>query len=229
MDDLVPAPLAAAEAVLDRRQKELGVVVVDIGAGGTGVAAYEEGVVLTSAVLPIGGESVTNDIAIGLRTSVDTAEKLKIEYGTVIPRDISDRDTIDLSAISRAETQVVSKRQLAEIITARYVEILEMVKGELKKIDRDGALPAGAILTGGACKIPGLTELARDTLGLPVTIGFPERIEGMVDRVDDPSFATAVGLAHLAVRGPARKYGMSSAHFGSTLSGVKNFFKKLLP
>ena len=162
-------------------------------------------------------------------TSVDTAEKLKIEYGTTAPKDISERDTVDLSAISRSDTQVVGKRMLADIVAARYTEILEMARDELAKIDRDGALPAGAILTGAGSKIPGLTDLARDTLRLPVAIGFPEQIEGMVDRVDDPSFATAIGLLRLSVHGPARRYGAPALSFGSIVPGIQAFFKRLLP
>lgn len=230
VDDVVPTPLAAAEAVLDKRQKELGVVVIDIGAGSTSVAVFEEGVILHSAVLPVGGESVSNDIAIGLRTGIDTAEKMKIEYGTVQPREISDRETVDLSAISRSESQVVSKRQLAEIIQARYLEILEMAREELKRIERDGALPAGAILTGGGSKVPGLIELARETLSLPVTIGFPAGIDGMLDRVDDPSFCTAVGLIKFRQRnGRSGSMSLGAIQFGSAAEGLKNFFKKLLP
>ena len=229
VDDFIPAPLAAAEAVLSKRQKELGVIVIDIGSGSTGIAVFEEGIVLHTAVLPIGGDSVTNDIAIGLRTGIDTAEKLKIEYGTVNPKNIGDRETIDLSALSRTEVQHVNKHQLAEICEARYAEILDMVKDELKKIERDGQLPAGAVLTGGGAKIPELTSLARDTLGLPVGIGFPSEVDGIVDRIDDPSFATAIGLILTGLRGPARSYHPSHINLGKTMEGVKKFFKKLLP
>lgn len=229
IDDLVPAPLAAAEAVLGKRQKELGVVAIDIGAGSTSLAVFEEGVLLATAVLPVGGESVTNDLAIGLRTSIDTAERLKIEYGSVQPSDISDRETIDLSALSRTETAVVGKRELASIAQARYQEILEMARAELKRLGRDGQLPAGAILTGGGAKIPGLLELARDTLRLPVTIGFPAEVDGVVEKIDDPSYATAVGLLLFGLKGPTRQYGVGGFDFGDFFGSLKSFFKKLLP
>ncbi len=229
VDDLVPASLAAAEAVLSKRQKELGVVVIDIGAGSTSIAVYEEGIVLATAVLPVGGDSVTNDIAIGLRTSVDTAEKLKIEYGTCLPSDTSDRETVDLSALSKTDTQVVGKRQTAEIIEARYHEILSMVKTKLAEVGRDGMLPAGAILTGGGAKIPGALELTREVLALPVQIGFPTEVDGVVDRIDDPTYATAIGLVLTGLRGPARSYGVSSLNFGKSLESAKKFFQKLLP
>jgi len=229
VDDFIPAALAAAEATISKRQKELGVVVIDIGAGSTSMAVYEEGVVLHTAVLPVGGDSVTNDIAIGLRTSVDTAEKLKIEYGTVQPADTSDRDTVDLAALSRSETQVINKKELAQIIQARYVEIFDMANAELRLVGRDGQLPAGAVMTGGSAKIPALVDLARDTLKLPVQIGFPSEIDGIVDRIDDPSYATAIGLILYGMKGPSRSYGPSSVHVGKAVDSMKQFLRKLLP
>ncbi len=229
VDDFIPAPLAAAESVLSKRQKELGVVAIDIGASSTGISIYEEGVVIGTFVLPVGGDSVTNDIAIGLRTSVDAAEKLKIEYGTCKPADVSDRDTIDLSAISKADSQVVERRQLAEIIHARYHEILSMVNEKLALLERDGQLPAGAVITGGGAKIPELIELARETLSLPVQIGFPVEIDGIVDKIDDPAYATAIGLVLFGAKGSSRSYSVGNVDFAKTLDGVKNFFKKLLP
>jgi len=174
IDDIIPNSLACSEAVLTKRQKELGVVVVDIGCGGTAVAIFEEGTTLHTAVVPVGGENVTNDIAIGLRTSIDTADKIKIEYGTCIPEDVNERETIDLSNISKIDSQTVSKKTMSEIIQARYHEIFVLVKDELAKMHRDGMLPAGVILTGGAVKMPGVLDLARDTLNLPVQIGFRE-------------------------------------------------------
>lgn len=229
VDDFIPAPLAAAEAVLSRRQMELGVVVIDIGASSTSMAVFEEGVVLDTAVLPVGGDAVTNDVAIGLKTSVDTAEKLKIEYGTCNPTDVSDRETIDLAQISKSESQTVDRHQLAEIIHARYHEILTMINEKLAESERDGQLPAGAVITGGGAKVPELIELARETLSLPVQIGFPTEVDGVIDKIDDPAYATAIGLILYGVKAPARPYTMASVDFGKAFSGVKNFFKKLLP
>lgn len=229
VDEFIPAPLAAAEAVLSKRQKELGVVEIDIGASSTGVAVFEEGVLLGATMLPIGGDAVTNDVAIGLRTSVDAAEKLKIEYGSCNPADIPDRETIDLAAISKTDSQVVERRQLAEIINARYHEIFSLVDEFLTGIERDKQLPAGAVLTGGGAKIPEVIELARETLGLPVQIGFPTDVDGVVDKIDDPTYATAIGLILHGAREPARNYGVASVNFGKAFAGAKNFFKRLLP
>ncbi|MBD3270307.1 cell division protein FtsA, partial [Candidatus Peregrinibacteria bacterium] len=135
IDDIIPSCLASAEAVLSKRQKELGVVVIDIGCGGTSVSVFEEGTTLHTAVIPVGGENVTNDIAIGLRTSIDTAEKIKIEYGTCTPQDVNEREIIDLSLVSKIDTQKVAKKHMAEIIEARYHEIFVLVKEELARIN----------------------------------------------------------------------------------------------
>ncbi|OGJ48213.1 cell division protein FtsA [Candidatus Peregrinibacteria bacterium RIFOXYB12_FULL_41_12] len=233
IDDIIPSGLASAEAVLSKRQKELGVVVIDVGCGGTSISVFEEGTTLYTAVIPVGGENVTNDIAIGLRTSIDTAEKIKIEYGSCIPEDINDRETIDLSLLSKIDTQTVSKKQLSEIIQARYHEIFVLVKDHLAKINRDGMLPAGAILTGAGVKTPGTVDLARDTLNLPVQIGFPQNFEGVVDKIDDPAYATAIGLALWGARFEGRSTGygfdLKGVKFDKLISGVKGWIKGLLP
>lgn len=230
IDDIIPSCLASAEAVLSKRQKELGVVVVDIGCGGTSISIFEDGATLHTAVIPVGGENVTNDIAIGLRTSIDTAEKLKIEYGSVVPEDINDRETIDLSLLSKIDTHVVSKKQLAEIIEARYHEIFLLVKDELARIHRDGMLPAGIVLTGAGSKMAGVIDLARETLNLPTQIGFPQNYDGVVDKIDDPAYATAIGLLIWGSRFEGRHHsGIKGMNFKKSLSGFKKWFKNLVP
>lgn len=231
IDDLIPSVLASCEAVLSKRQKELGVVVVDIGSGGTSVSVFEEGTALHTAVIPVGGENVTNDVAIGLRTSVDTAEKIKIEYGSCIPDEVNDREMIDLSTFSKIDAQKISKRTLVEIIEARYHEIFLLVKEELAKIHRDGMLPAGVVLTGAAVKIPGVVDLARETLNLPVQIGFPQNFEGVVDKIEDPAYATAIGLLIWGTRFESRpfSFGFKGLSLKKTFSGIRNWAKHLLP
>lgn len=233
INDIIPCGLAAAESVVSKRQKELGVVVIDVGCGGTNVAIFEEGTVLHSASLPVGGDNVTNDIAIGLRTSIDTAEKIKIEYGSCIPEDIHDRETIDLSLLSKIDTQTVSKKQLAEIIQARYHEIFAMVKDELARVQRDGMLPAGAILCGAAVKMPGVIDLAREVLNLPVQIGFPTNYEGVVDKIEDPAYASVIGLVIWGSRFQGEGYGikfdLKNFNVEKMTQGIKNWFRGLLP
>ncbi|MBI5155715.1 cell division protein FtsA [Candidatus Peregrinibacteria bacterium] len=229
IDALVPATIAAAEATLTRRQKELGVVVIDVGAGCTSIAVFEEGTILHSVGLPIGGESVTNDIAIGLRTSVDTAERIKIEFGSVLPQEVSEREMIDLSSVSRVDTQNVSKRYMAEIMQARYLEIFSLVKAELQRLGRSGMLPAGAVLTGAAVKAPGVLDLARDVLGLPVQMGFPVDIGGVIEKVDDPAYATALGTLVWGLREGEQTTGLGTFQVKRALAQAGTWFKSLLP
>lgn len=230
LDDIIPTCLAPAEAVLSKRQKELGVVVVDIGCGSTSISVFEDGSTLHTAVIPIGGENVTNDIAIGVRTSTDTAEKVKIEYGSTLPEDVSDRETIDLSLISKIDSQIISKKILCEIIQARYHEILLLVKDELAKIHRDGMLPAGVILTGAGSKIPGIIDMAREILNLPAQIGFPQNYDGVVDKIDDPAYATAIGLLIWGSRFEGRHHGgIKGINLKKGLSSMTGWFKNLFP
>jgi cell division protein FtsA len=231
IDAIVPATIAAAEATLTKRQKELGVLVIDIGAGCTSIAVFEEGTILHSVSLPIGGESVTNDVAIGLRTSIDTAEKIKIEFGSVLPGEISEREMIDLSSVSKVDTQTVSKKYMAEIMQARYYEIFTLIKNELQRIGRSGMLPAGALLTGAAVKAPGVLDLARDVLGLPVQMGFPVDIGGVVEKVDDPAYATALGTLVWGMReeNSGFRFTASAFQMKRAVQQVGSWFKSLFP
>ncbi|PIS05369.1 MAG: cell division protein FtsA [Candidatus Buchananbacteria bacterium CG10_big_fil_rev_8_21_14_0_10_42_9] len=194
IEDLVLSILATSEAVLTQRQKELGSVVVNIGGGNTSLVVFEEGDILHTAVLPIGSEHITSDLAIGLRVSIDTAEKVKLEHGAALAKGLTKRDEIDIGELEGEESNMVSKRYVSEIIGARAEEILEKVDNELKKIDRSGKLPAGVILTGGGAKLPGVVDLAKTKLRLPASIGEPINITSAVDKVNDLGFTTAVGL-----------------------------------
>ncbi len=193
IDDLVLAPCAAAEAVLSKRQKDLGVCLVDFGAGTTSLAVYEEGDLMHTVVLPIGSMHITNDIAIGLRCSIETAEKVKLLFGHSDPKAIDQDEEIDLSKLDKTEEHSTVRGYVAEIIEARLEEIFRMINSELKKISRDGKLPAGIILTGGGAKMPGIVEFCKKHLRLPSSLGKPQ-VSTVIDRVEDPSFATASGL-----------------------------------
>jgi len=192
--ELVLSPLASAEAVLTKRQKELGVALIDIGAGTTKLAIFEEGSLVYVSALAIAGEHVTNDLAIGLRSSIETAEKVKLEYGSVNPRQFDRKEEIDLSKINRKDKSRVPRFHIAEIIEARAAEIFSLIDAELVKIDRAGKLPAGIVLTGATAKLSGIVDLAKEELKLPAQIGFPEDLRVAVDQVEDPRFSTVVGL-----------------------------------
>jgi cell division protein FtsA len=147
--DIYPNLLASAEGVLTKRQKELGVVCIDIGASTTGITVYEEGVLKFSSVIPIGGDSVTNDIALGARTSIDVAESLKINHSTVgLEEGVDKEKEIQLNEIMQNEEGSITNLYLSQIVSARYEEILYFISAELKKAGRDGMLPEGAILVG---------------------------------------------------------------------------------
>ena len=238
VSDFVLGPLAASKSVLTRRQKELGVVLVDIGAGTTAVAVFEESDLLHTVILPIGGNHITNDIAIGLRTSIDVAERVKLEYGNASPREISKKEEINLAEIDVHEEGIVSRYHVAEIIEARLEEILSLVNKELKIIGRERLLPGGVVLVGGTAKLPGVVDLAKDTLGLPAQTGFPMPLGGLVDKVDDPTFVTAVGLIVWGLEGTnvSKNGGMSgklmgnlSSGIGGSVEGIRKWLGKFLP
>jgi len=192
--ELVLEPLAAAKSVLNKKQRENGVALVNLGGGTTSIAVFEETDLLHVAVLPIGAGHVTNDIAIGLRTSVEVAEKIKLEYGSAISKEIGKKEEIDLSKIDSQELGFISRHHVAEIMEARLEEIFALVAKELKSIGKDGLLPSGVVIAGGGSKIPQIVELTKGIVSLPTQLGFPVNLGGMMDKVDDPSFATVAGL-----------------------------------
>ncbi len=185
--------------MLSPKQKELGVVVVNLGASTTTLSVFEDGDLLHLSVLPMGGAHVTNDIAIGLRTSIDVAEALKREYGHAVPHEVNKKEDIPLSDFDSQETDAVSRYHVAEIIEARLEEILHYVNLELKSIEREALLPAGVVLTGGGALIPGMVDLAKRKLRLPAQIGYQTPLRGITDQVDGPGFATLVGLVYLSL------------------------------
>ncbi len=194
IEGLVAAPLAAAESSLNRRQKELGVAVIDIGVGTTGISVFEDDQLVYTAVLPIGAGHITNDIAIGLKTSIEVAEKVKVEYGSASPQDISPKKEINLSKISKNEEGIIKAREIAEIVEARMEEIFNLANKELHRIKKAGMLPAGIVLVGGGSKLASVAELAKKVMKLPAQVGFPVRLGGISESLEDPSWATAVGL-----------------------------------
>lgn len=226
-DAIVLSPLAASYAVLTKRQKELGSAVLDIGGATSGLAVYENGDVIYSQILPVGSAHITNDIAIGLRTNIDTAEKIKLDYGCCAPGGISKKEVLDLEKVGPDAPAQAAKKELVEIIEARLEEIFDLANKELKKIGKQ-ELPAGVILCGGGVKLPGIVGLAKKSLKLPVQIGVPLEVEGLVDRVEDPLYATAIGLIkwNLDAQGAIKaKY----KNQGGLAAKIKKFFNTLMP
>lgn len=197
IEDIIPSGLASAKSVLTPKQKELGVAVLDIGAGTSDLAVFEEGNLVHVAVFPFGSGHITNDIAIGLRTDIDTAENIKREFGVClfnkkIKKKISFPREPGLSDSEEQELPLIfSQKILNEIIEARVCEIFDETNKELKKIGRASLLPAGVVLTGGGVKLPKMIDLAKNELKLPCRIGIPQDLMGLRE---DPSFATVSGL-----------------------------------
>jgi cell division protein FtsA len=232
IEDLVFSILATAEAVVSERQKELGVCVVNIGASTTSLVVYEEGDVLHTAVLPIGSDHITSDIAIGLRTSIDVAEQIKLRYATCLPEEITKKEEIDLAELGAPEDELVGRRFIADITEARAQEIFEHVDKELKNVERSGMLPAGVILTGAGAKLSGMLDAAKATLRLPVSLGNAIGVTSVIDRANDPGLSTAIGLVLWGhhIRGTHGGGGMGKMFqsFGSGIGKVGGGLMKLL-
>lgn len=229
VDSLVFSPLATAESLLNKRQKEAGVMMLDIGGGTTGMVVYEEGALLHATVIPVGSMHITNDLAIGLQTSIDAAEKVKKEHGYARISQTKDQ-TIDLSKLDPNEEAKVKQKEVAEIIEARLKELFEKIAAELRSIDKESLLPAGVVLTGGGSQLKGLTAAVKEELHLPAKIGNPiHELAGAVDKIDSPVYATSVGLMLTGINRsedtPSSKLGLS---LPSGLKGMADKAKSLL-
>lgn len=227
IEDIIASPLATSKAVASKREKELGCVVLDIGSSTTGIIVYEDERPLYVSVLPVGSAHITNDIAIGLRTSIDVAEKVKIKYGTSLTKTVPEKEKIDLSEIDMNEEGIIPRKHVAEIIEARLTEMFSMVKNELKKIGRDGQLPGGAILSGGGAKLEDIDQVAKNILKLPCVIGKPHNLKGMVDKIYDPRFSAAVGLMLYQLE--EREQIGGSRQVGIAFNRIKKVFKTFMP
>jgi cell division protein FtsA len=218
IDELVIGALASAEATLTDTEKELGVVVADIGGGTTDIAIFTDGGIYHSAVLPVGAINVTNDVAIGLRTSLNLAEEIKIKHGTASLGAVQPEELLNVAVLGDGGGQTIQRRKLCEIIEARMSEIYSLISEEVKRSGHAGMLPAGVVLTGGGARIAGAAELARDVFQMPVRVGAPQGVGGLMDQLSNPAFSTPIGLllwgAHHAGEEP-----MSFAT-SSPLSGV---------
>ncbi len=231
--DLALAAYASSLAAVSKRQKELGVALVNMGASTTSVMVFEEGDVLHTKVLPVGASHVTNDIAIGLRVSIDLAEKIKLETGTAAVDEVGKRDELNLAELGGDEA-MVSRRHIAEIIEARVEEIFKMIDRELQHVDRSGLLPAGVVLTGGGAKLPGLVEVGKREFRLPTAVGFPLNYSSAIDKINDPAFTTAIGLAIGAAEQEPHsgRFGGLSTRVGAagdTVDAIRRWAKNIFP
>ncbi|HEX8938970.1 MAG TPA: cell division protein FtsA [Candidatus Limnocylindrales bacterium] len=193
IDELVVSSLASGEAVLSETERELGVAVADMGAGTTDLALFVDGSPFHTAVLPVGGNNVTNDVAIGLKTSLQVAEELKVRHGTCDLASVGEDETISVSVLGESAGRTVDRLEVCRIIEARMRETFELLRAEMREAGH-GMLPAGLVLTGGAAQLSGAAELGREVLEMPVRVAAPANIGGLVDNLLAPSSSTAIGL-----------------------------------
>jgi cell division protein FtsA len=209
----------------------LGCVVINIGGPTTSLVVYEEGDVLHTAALPIGSAHITNDLALGLKTSIEVAERVKVEYGHCISRLFHKKDMVDIADLGAEKSELISKYFIAQIIEARICEIFERIDVELKKINRSALLPAGALFIGGGSKLNGLTDCAKEQLRLPAQLGYPLHIESISDKVNDIAFAPVIGMvkwgAHLSSETKRKPFAMHLK--GQVAEKLKGIFKSLMP
>jgi cell division protein FtsA len=196
--DIVLEPLAAADAVLTEEERELGVALVDIGGGTTDVAILGDGSIKHTAVLALGGVNLTNDIAYGLRTPATEAEKIKKKYGCALTDMVGEEELVEVLSVGGHKPRTVSRMSLAEIIEPRAEEFFDLINREILKSGFDDRIASGVVITGGTVIMPGMTELAEQVFNLPVRRGMPMDIGGLVDVVNSPMYATAVGLVKYA-------------------------------
>ncbi|MHB8674693.1 MAG: cell division protein FtsA [Candidatus Limnocylindrales bacterium] len=194
VDQIVLEPLAASEAVLTDEEKDMGVALVDIGGGTTEVAIFVEESVWHTGVLSVGGNHITNDIAVRLRAPFAEADELKIKHGHALTRDVETDEMVDVTTFGRNQVDSVPRVQICEVAEARLQETFMLVESEIKRSGYDGLLPAGVVLVGGTAQMSGIIDLASDVLQLPVRQGLPRGIHGLVDSVSGPAYATSVGL-----------------------------------
>jgi cell division protein FtsA len=198
--DIVLEPLASGHAVLDEEEKELGVVLVDIGGGTSDIAVFYDGAIVHTAVLGVGGHQLTNDVAVGLRTPRGDAERLKHRHGCALSTMVGEGETIEVPSVGGRAPMVVPRRALTEILEPRVEEIFSLVRHELEKAGYYEMIGSGAVISGGTAMLEGMPELAAQVLEVPVRRGMPKGVGGLVDMVAAPGFATGVGLVQYGAR-----------------------------
>ena len=219
VNDIILEQLASSHAVLTQDEKDLGVCLIDIGGGTTDIAIFSDGAIQYTAVIPIAGDHVTNDIAMALRTPTKAAEAIKLQHGYAIPELASAGEMIDVSSVSDRPGRKISVRALADVVSARYEELFSLVRHELRRSGLDEVLAAGMVITGGASSIHGAIELAEMSFEIPVRLGFVPSRPGLPDAMTGPAWATAVGLL---LHGFQQQYegGYNAPLLGRSASGV---------
>lgn len=227
VQDLILNPLASAEAAVLPAERELGAALVDIGGGTTELAVLDRGGLWFTSVVPVGGDHITSDMAVGLRTPLANAERIKREHGCVLAALMPDSADIEVESMG-GQRRLVSRRFIASIIEPRVQEIFSLVKNEIKRSGYKALLPGGVILTGGVAMMDGITHLAAEELGLPVRVGTPVGIGGLSDMVDTPRYATGIGLLRYGTRMIEGEVPAGKPVWGDVFSRFRSWFKDMM-
>ncbi|WP_022961879.1 cell division protein FtsA [Halopseudomonas pelagia] len=225
VEDVILEQLASSYAVLTEDEKELGVCMVDIGGGTTDIAIFTEGAIRHTAVIPIAGDQVTNDIAMALRTPTQYAEEIKIRYACALAKLAGPEETIKVPSVGERPPRDLSRQALAEVVEPRYDELFTLIQAELRRSGFEDMIPAGIVLTGGTSKMEGAVELAEEIFHMPVRLGMPQEFKGLTDVVRNPIYATSVGLLHYGNRHHALAASSSEQSKESALVRIKRWFK----
>ena len=226
VDELVLGALASAQSVLTDDEKDLGVALVDIGAGTTDIAVFTQGAIRHTASLPIAGDQVTGDIAHMLRTPTPNAEEIKVRYACALARLATAEESIQVASVGDRPPRRLARQSLAEAVQSRYEEIFEMVQAELERAGYMPMIRAGLVLTGGAARMEGVTELAEEMLHMPVRIGIPQHIVGMGEVIGNPEYATGAGLLLWGSRAATQRLpSLVGGHVGSVWARLRNWYR----
>lgn len=227
VDDIILEQLASSCAVLTEDEKELGICFVDIGGGTTDVAVFTDGAIKHTAVIPIAGDQVTNDIAVAMRTPTQYAEEIKIKYACALRQLANPDDTIEVPSAGDRESRQLSRQTLAEIVEPRYEELLSLVLAELRRSGFKDLVAAGVVLTGGSSRMEGVVDLAEEIFHMPVRLGVPQYVTGLVDVVRNPIYATGVGLLLFGFQNRKLDEGSLSGESGmvGVFKRVRNWFQ----
>lgn len=226
VEDVILEQLASSYSVLTEDEKELGVCMVDVGGGTTDIAIFTEGAIRHTAVIPIAGDQVTNDIAMALRTPTQHAEEIKIRYACALAKLAGPEETIKVPSVGERPPRDLSRQALAEVVEPRYDELFTLIQAELRRSGFEDMIPAGIVLTGGTAKMEGAVELAEEIFHMPVRLGVPQEFKGLVDVVRNPIYSTGVGLLHYGMQQHAEgNHGSSEQSKVSPLIKVKRWFK----
>ncbi|MCG2633551.1 MAG: cell division protein FtsA [Gammaproteobacteria bacterium] len=227
VDDFILEQLASSYAVLTDDEKDLGVCLVDIGGGTTDIAVFHNGAIVHTAVIPIAGDQVTNDIAVALRTPTQSADEIKIQYACALRQLANPDETIEVPSVGDRPPRRLARQTLADVVEPRFEELFGLIEGELRRSGCDVLATSGVVLTGGSAQMEGLVDLAEEIFHLPVRLGVPKHVEGLVEVVRNPMHATGVGLLIYGQRqrNENARTGAASVGFGSVLARLKSFFR----